>query len=72
MNTTRSFLGETGLVWMTVGMVCVREMEGIVVVDVFFKMERSRVVVTLSLSGYREALMKSLLDGSASNDAWCI
>jgi hypothetical protein len=63
MNPTdRLFSEDTGLEWITVGMVCgCRETEGIVVVFEFFKMECSRgAVVTLVPSGDREALMKSL------------
>lgn len=59
--TDRLFSEETGLGWMTVGMLDRDTAEGIVVVFEFFKMERSRgAVVTLMPSGDREALMKSL------------
>jgi hypothetical protein len=62
MNPTdRLFSEETGLEWMTVGMVDRDTAEGIVLVFEFFKMECSRrAVVTLVPSGDREAMMKSL------------
>jgi hypothetical protein len=56
--TTRSFLGEEGAEWMTVGAVVRRE--GMVVV-VFFKMERSLGAVVVWLPGmYGMVAMKSL------------
>ena len=62
MNPTdRLFSEETGLEWMTVGMVGRDTADGMVVVFEFFKIEYSRgAVVTLVPSGDREALMKSL------------